>query len=204
MSEVRTDEAGWVERAALLVRASPRRGHRARVVAVEGRSGSGKSTVAERLRGALAALGEPVAPLTMEELYPGWAGLSRSPDLLRTWVLEPLRAGRPVAWRRYDWERGSFEEEWTTPSVSLARGGTLLVEGCGSGAGAVRDLVDVLVWVTAPDEVRAARLDAREDADLYAPFRQMWARQEEALYAGDPPCARADLVVRNPTDTAAR
>lgn len=169
-----------------------------RVVALEGRSGSGKSTVAERLRRELAEHGEPVAVLSMEDLYPGWEGLARAPELLRAWVLSPLFEGRPVAWRRYDWGRNRFEERWRGLPEALSAGGTLLVEGCGSGADAVRDLVDVLLWVEAPTRVRSARLDGREDHDAYAPFRQVWARQEEELYAGDGLRDRADLVIDNP------
>lgn len=195
---VETGEADWAARVTRRVLAVPRQGRRVRVVSVEGHSGSGKSTVAERVRRELAESGEPVATLTMEDLYPGWEGLERAPELLRTWVLEPLAEGRPPAWRRYDWELGAFEDRWRSLPEELAGGGTLLVEGCGSGASAVHESIDVLVWVAAPDHLRRARLDSREDADLYAPFRAVWARQEEALYRRDHPRERADLVVDNP------
>lgn len=198
MAKVGTKHSGWVGRAALFVLAAPRVGPRVRVVAVEGRSGSGKSTVAERLRRELAERGEPVAVLSMDDLYPGWEGLARAPELLRAWVLSPLSEGRPVAWRRYDWERNRFEERWRGLPAALPTGGTLVVEGCGSGAEAVRDLLDVLLWVEAPTSVRSARLDRREDHDAYAPFRRVWAHQEEELYAGDRTRDRADLVIDNP------
>lgn len=168
------------------------------MVAVEGRSGSGKSTVAERVCLSLAERGEPVALLTMEDLYPGWGGLTEASELLAERVLIPLSRGRAAAWRRYDWERGVFGAEWVgLPTELVQGGGTLVVEGCGSGAAPVRGLLDVLVWVDAPEEVRAQRLDLREDAELYAPYREEWARQEEALYAVDPPWERADLWLAN-------
>ncbi|WP_304455518.1 uridine kinase [Nocardiopsis sp. YSL2] len=175
----------------------PERSARVRVVAVEGRSGSGKSTVAERLRAVLAARGEPVHVLTMEDLYPGWDGLARAPGLLRSWVLAPLRRGESVAWHRYDWDRGAFAPERTRLPEEVATGGTLVVEGCGSGAADVRGLVDALVWVAAPGAERARRLDARWDAAVYAPHRDRWARQEEAFYAEHRPDAHAGLVVDN-------
>lgn len=199
MVKLRTDHADWVTRVALFVLSTSQVGSRVRVVAVEGRSGSGKSTVAERLRRELAGHGEPVAVLSMEDLYPGWEGLARAPELLRTWVLSPLREGRTPAWRRYDWTRDRFEGRWRGLPKALNEGGTLLVEGGGSGSGAVRDLIDVLLWVEAPTSLRSARLEARkEDRDAYAPFRRMWARQEEESYAGDHPRDRADLVITNP------
>ena len=198
MSGERTDRPGWAERMAGTVLDTPRRGPLTRIVAVEGRSGSGKSTVAERVRRALADRGEPVAVLTMEDLYPGWDGLAEAPGLLQQWVLEPLRRGRTAAWRRQDWERGAFGTEWVDLPPELAgREGTLLVEGCGSGAASVGDLLDLLVWVEAPVHKRYQRLDRRDDAEAYAPYRALWARQEDDLYARAHPRERADLRLDN-------
>ncbi|MFC6431986.1 uridine kinase [Nocardiopsis tropica] len=169
-----------------------------RVVAVEGRSGSGKSTVAARLRAALARRGRPAAVLSMEDLYPGWEGLAKAPALLREWVLEPLSRGERAAWRRYDWERGGFARGWTPLPGDVAAGGVLVVEGTGSGAAAGRGLLDLLVWVAAPGDERARRLDARGDAPVYAPYRRVWAEQEESFYVENRPREHADLVVDNP------
>ncbi len=198
MERVSTDRPGWAEHVAGAVLDADRRGPLVRVVAVEGRSGSGKSTVAARVCRALADRGEPVALLTMEDLYPGWEGLAEASALLRSWVLLPLAEGRAPAWHRYDWGRGAFgADRVTLPADVVEHGGTLVVEGCGSGAAAVRDLPDLLLWVEADAATRARRLDAREDAEAYAPYRASWARQEDALYACDPPRERADLLVGN-------
>lgn len=198
MSRVRTDLPGWADRVAGAVLDTPRHGPLVRIVAVEGRSGSGKSTVAEQVRRALSDRGEPVAVLTMEDLYPGWDGLAEAPALLREWVLLPLARGGEAAWHRYDWARGGFGKERAGLPADLAEhGGTLVVEGCGSGAAPVRDLVDLLVWVEASEEARSRRLDGREDAGEYAPYRARWARQEDSLYAFDPPRERADLRLDN-------
>ncbi|WP_159943800.1 MULTISPECIES: uridine kinase [unclassified Nocardiopsis] len=193
-ARISTVGPGWPERLAREVPARPD----TRVVAVEGRSGAGKSTVAARLRAALAARGEAVRVLTMEDLYPGWEGLAEAPELLRAWVLDPLRRGERAAWRRYDWERGAFAREWTRLPGDVAAGGVLVVEGTGSGAAAVRGLLDLLVWVAADDGERLRRLDRRWDAGLYAPHRDLWARQEEFLHRGDRVREHADVVVDNP------
>ncbi|WP_436892157.1 uridine kinase family protein [Nocardiopsis dassonvillei] len=187
-----TDQDEWDIRLAAAVP-----GGRVRVVAVEGRSGSGKSTVAERLRAALARRGTAAAVLPMEDLYPGWHGLARAPELLVEWVLEPLRAGGTARWRRYDWERGVFSGEEAALPGPVAAGGVLVVEGCGSGARIVRPHLDLSVWVDAPDAVRARRLDSRADAGLYAPYRRVWADQEAEFYAAERPREHADVLVDN-------
>ncbi|WP_435108178.1 uridine kinase family protein [Nocardiopsis synnemataformans] len=197
-ARISTAEPGWAD---LLARAVPppaRASGRTRAVAVEGRSGAGKSTVADALRAALVRRGEAAAVLTMEDLYPGWRGLDEGSELLRGRVLAPLARGERAAWRRYDWERGAFAREWTALPGDVAAGGVLVVEGCGSGAAAVRGLLDLLVWVDAPDGERTRRLDGRWDASVYAPHRQAWAEQEEAFHRRDRPREHADVVVANP------
>ena len=191
---ISTTRRGWSDRLARAVPAAPG----TRVVAIEGRSGAGKSWVAEHLYEALIARGESAAVLTMEDLYPGWEGLARAPRLLRDRVLAPLRRGEPATWRRYDWERGAFAREWSTLPDDVTWGGVLLVEGTGSGAAVVRDLLDLLVWVRARDDERFRRLDGRWDAAAYAPYRDVWARQEESFHRRDRPREHADVIVDNP------
>ena len=126
--------------------ALPRCG-RTRVLAVDGRSGVGKTSLAAGLR---AALGAPVVAL--EELYGGWDGLERGIDLLVAAVLEPLSAGRAARVPRYDW----IAAAWDTPWV-LEPPGLLIVEGVGAGARRAADYASVLVWMEAPESVRKKR-----------------------------------------------
>ncbi|WP_026118822.1 uridine kinase family protein [Nocardiopsis salina] len=189
--EVATGTPGWAGAVAKQVPG----GAGVRVVAVEGRSGSGKSTVAAHLRQALEAEDEAVHVLTMEDLYPGWDGLAEGADLLRTCVLEPLARGESPVWRRWDWERGAFSEAPSSLPEAMACYGVLIVEG--TGAGARPGPVDLIVWVHAPDAVRARRLDRREDAPLYAPFRTAWAEQEERHLTRHRPEERARIRVDN-------
>lgn len=156
-------------------------------MAIEGRSGAGKTLLAGRIA---AEAGCPL--LHMDDLYPGWEGLEAAVPLVRAWILQPLARGEDPRWRRHDWERGAPGAWQHTPVQEL-----LVIEGCGSGARQLRPFLSVLAWVHAPDEVRAARLDAREDAADYAPYRSLWARQEQGFYADHRPREHADLVVDN-------
>ncbi len=169
--------------AAALVEA-PARAGATKVVAVDGRSGAGKSSFTRRLG---PALGAPVVDL--ELIYPGWDGLERGVDLLVAEVLVPLAAGRAAAVPRWDYRR----DGWGTPET-LAPADVVVVEGVGAGARRVMEYVSLLVWVELDDETRYQRAVAR-DADLYRPHWARWAAQEERLIAREDTAARADLVV---------
>ncbi|GIF44032.1 AAA family ATPase [Actinoplanes xinjiangensis] len=167
-------------------RATPPDGRR-RVIAVEGRSGAGKTTLAG---GVAERLGAPL--IHMDDLYAGWDGLRQGVDALRAWVLEPLAEGRRAVWRRFDWAAGAYAEEHPVPD-----GDWLVVEGVGAGGRVLRPYLWRLVWVDAPTAERRRRALAR-DGETYAPHWDRWARQEDAFYAADQVRANADLIVGNP------
>ncbi|QIK73964.1 hypothetical protein G7070_12770 [Propioniciclava coleopterorum] len=169
--------------AALAARARPRCGATL-VVAIDGPSGAGKTTLAQDV---VALLGCPV--VHMDDLYPGWDGLREGVALLVSEVLEPLAAGRAARYRVWDWagRRRGETRVLETPPV-------LVIEGCGASVGEAARYAAVRVWVDAPREIRRARGLAR-DGEAYRPFWERWAAQEDALFAADATRARADLVV---------
>ncbi|WP_433794468.1 dephospho-CoA kinase [Actinoplanes sp. CA-252034] len=158
-----------------------------RVLAVEGRSGAGKTTLARAVAG---RLGAPL--IHMDDLYAGWDGLREGVEELRSRVLEPLAEGRPAGWRRFDWAAGAYAEEHPVPDADW-----LVVEGVGSGGRVLRPYLCGVVWVDAPTAVRKRRALAR-DGETYAPHWARWARQEDAFYAADQVRETADLIVENP------
>jgi uridine kinase len=169
--------------AAAARRAAPRAG-RTRVVAVDGRSGAGKTSLAAALRDRLRA---PV--VSLEDLFGGWDGLERGIDLLVSAVLEPLAAGRVARVPRYDW----IAREWAEPAI-LAPPGILIVEGVGAGARRASAFESVLVWLEVPAPVRKRRALDR-DGDTFAPYWDRWAAQEDAMLARERTPDRADITL---------
>ena len=169
-----------MELARALRAAEPRAG-RTRVLAIDGRSGCGKTTLAAELSKDLG--GAPV--VSLENLYGGWDGLEAGIDRLVTEVLEPLAAGRTALVPSYDW----IGARWSEP-VPLAPPELLIVEGVGAGARRAAAFVSVLVWLEVPDEERERRALAR-DGDIYRPFWDRWAAQEEVMLARERPWERA-------------
>ena len=173
--------AEWVGAA---LRGVASRAGRTRVVAVDGRSGSGKTWLAERLRG---PLGAPVVAL--EDLYGGWDGIERGIGLLVSAVLEPLAAGRTALVPRYDWVAG----DWAEP-VPLTPPDVLIVEGVGAGARRPATFESMVVWLEAPGPVRKKRALDR-DGETFAPHWDMWAAQEDRMLARERTPQRADVVI---------
>lgn len=176
--------AGAVAAVAGLARRGAARRPGCHVVTVDGRSGSGKTSLAAGLAMALAA---PVVAL--EDLYGGWDGLERGIDLLVREVLEPVSAGRAARVPRYDWTALAWAEPW-----SLEPPGMLIVEGVGAGARRAAVHAGTLVWLAEPAAVRKERA-LRRDGAAFAPYWDMWAAQEDALLARERTPERADLVI---------
>jgi uridine kinase len=154
------------------------------VVAIDGRSGSGKSSFADQVSGATRA---PIVRL--EDLYPGWDGLEAGITILVSDVLIPIREGRPATVPQWDWYAGT----WGTPII-VEPPPLLIVEGVGAGAAGARPFCDVVVWLELADEERRRRALARDGA-IYEPHWDEWAEQEERLLRRDAIPDAAHLVL---------
>jgi uridine kinase len=168
-------------------RAAPRAG-RTRVVAIDGRSGAGKTSLAAALRDQLQA---PV--VSLEDLYGGWDGLERGIDLLVASVFEPLAAGEAARVPQYDWVAG----EWAAPVV-MQPPSVLIVEGVGAGARRAASFESLLVWLEVPASARKRRALDR-DGETFAPYWVQWAAQEDLMLTRERTPDRADVIIRSPS-----
>jgi len=169
-----------------------------RVLAVDGRSGGGKTTVAGRLAEAI----DTCAVVHTDDIawhhsFFDWT------DLLIENVLIPFRRGeavdyRPDAWRERDREG----------SISVPAGVEwLIVEGVGAARRELVPLVDAVLWVQSDDAIARERGIARDGGDEAATsFWDEWMAAEEPFLAHHRPWERADLIVNgtppNGTDPA--
>jgi energy-coupling factor transporter ATP-binding protein EcfA2 len=176
---------------ATLMQLSQRKGadHRPVVLAVDGRSSSGKTTLAARLRGAVA---ESAVVHTDDIAWRhsrfGWA------DLLIDGILIPARAGRPIAFRPPQWDNhqrlGAIEVPAGCP--------LLIIEGVGVARRESAYLIDAAVWVQSDDRETERRSLARVGQAGESPTVQHhrdWMAEEVPFVAHQRPWERADLVV---------
>jgi hypothetical protein len=157
---------------------------RPRVLAVDGRSGSGKSMLVERL----VATVPGTAVVHTDDVawyhdFFDWA------DLLVDGVLTPWRDGRHVAYRPPAWDARA-----RPGAITVAADAPLLVvEGVGAGRRALAQLVDAVVWVQTDRGLATRRGLERDGGDVA--FWDEWEARERPFLAADRPWERADLVV---------
>lgn len=105
-------------------------------------------------------------------------------------VLEPLLAGRPARYECWDVDL-DVSRGW----AEVPPGVPVVVEGVSATDSAVPVPWALAVWVEAPEDVRRARVLARDPAERLDLWRTDWWPQEQAYLAEQDPAARADLVV---------
>lgn len=177
------------------------------IIAIDGRSASGKSTLAALINRAV-----PGSVVVHTDDIPSsgnWPGRDvHSPPLIESatqrsfydWterllenVLRPARAGRAVRYRPPSWEDW-FREEG---AIEVPPGCPLLIlEGVGAGRRELAHAVDVVVWVQSDLEKAETRGIARDGGDAEAiAFWEKWMAEEFPFLADQRPWERANIIV---------
>ncbi|MDQ0674619.1 para-aminobenzoate synthetase [Pseudarthrobacter siccitolerans] len=166
------------------------------IIAVDGRSGAGKTTLAVELAARLRAH-HKVSLFHLEDIYPGWNGLLAGIHRYVATVLEPLSRGEAATWTSWDWENHYDGGSRVTLPAEI-----VIVEGVGAAAAAARPLLSAVIWADSPDDIRRTRALDR-DGGTYEPYWDQWAVQEEEWLLGDDVPQHADVRVLNRADGTA-
>ncbi|GAC1454313.1 MAG: hypothetical protein PVSMB10_12150 [Pseudarthrobacter sp.] len=166
------------------------------IIAIDGRSGAGKTTLAIELAARLRNH-HKVSLFHLEDIYPGWNGLAAGIERYVSTVLTPLSGGEPATWTSWDWANHyDGDTRVTLPSEIV------IIEGVGAAAAEVRPLLSAVIWTDSPDAVRRKRALSR-DGGTYEPFWEQWAAQKNDWLAKDDVPAHADVRVLNQADGSA-
>ncbi|MBT2532629.1 chorismate-binding protein [Arthrobacter sp. ISL-48] len=166
------------------------------IIAIDGRSGAGKTTLAIELAARLRGH-HKVSLFHLEDIYPGWNGLTAGIERYVSTVLKPLSRGEQAIWTSWDWEKHYDGDTRVTMPAEI-----VIVEGVGAAAAEAQPLLSAVVWADSPEDIRRTRALNR-DGGTYEPFWDQWAEQEDAWLAGDDVPRRADIRVLNRADGSA-
>ena len=155
-----------------------------RWVGIDGFGASGKTTLAARIAAAL-----PGAVVIHNDDFarpelPGW-----DRDRFVRQVVEPLLAGRPGRYQRWDFDTDTGAE-WHPVPVGVP----VIVEGVSATDVRLPVPWDVTLWIEVPESVRRARIAERDGPGLAHRWRTDWIPMEEAYAADQRPWDRVDLV----------
>lgn len=163
------------------------------IIGIDGRSGSGKTVLSTVLAENLSE-SHDVTVLPLENLYQGWNGLHAGLDIFSQNVLPALAAGETVTYQTWDWHAADTTGGAPGKIVTTEPTEVVICEGFGVGARANRDLLDVLIWLRVPDQVRYDRAMHRDGAS-YLQQWENWAAQERQVLDQDQIYDEADLVL---------
>lgn len=165
------------------------------VLALDGRCGSGKTTLAN----GLAAQFPGCTVLHTDDFYlpparrcPDWAHTPcANMDLarLRDEALRPAYAGQPVQYRAYSCREGTYQPAQELPTQPL-----VILEGSYSHHPLLTGYETLRVFVTCSKEEQTRRLQERE-GERYANFAARWIPLEEGYFAKYQIAENADFVV---------
>ena len=165
------------------------------VVALDGRCGSGKTTLANTLARQFPAsitLHTDHFYLPPAQRIRGW---EKTPcanmDLarLRDEALRPAYEGQPVQYRAYSCCEGAY-----LPTVQLAAQPLVILEGSYSHHPLLTGYETLRVFLTCAKEEQTRRLQARE-GERYANFAARWVPLEEGYFAQFHIAETADFVI---------
>lgn len=165
------------------------------LAAIDGRCGSGKTTLAAVLREVSGA-----AVVHMDDFF--LRARQRTPERFREpggnvdrervleEVLIPLRERRPVIYRPYDAHRDLMLEP-----VRIEPAPIVVVEGSYSCHPALWEYYDLRVFVDVPPQEQLRRIEARNGPDRLNDFKERWIPLEEAYFSAFSPEEKCDLCI---------
>ncbi len=186
-----------------------------KILAIDGRSGSGKSSLASVLQRAIphSAVvhlddvpssgswrgGEAQKTILTDPLPEGCSYFDWTERLLENIVL-PYRAGQPVHYRPEAWD------DWRRPEGAIevpTNCSTLIVEGVGAGRRELTHVIDVSIWIQADFEEAKRRGIVRDGGGAEdEAFWNKFEAQEVPFLAEQAPWERATLVVAGTPELA--
>jgi energy-coupling factor transporter ATP-binding protein EcfA2 len=157
------------------------------IVAIDGRSGSGKTTFANRLSSALNASVVHTDDVAWHHSFFDWW------EVLIENILEPFKAGKSVDWKPEIWTARGRDGSIVVPAAPV-----FILEGVSSTRLEYRHWIDVPIWIET-DSLIAEQRGLARDGEAERDFWFEWQAAERPLLEKDQPWTRAKLIVDGAT-----
>ncbi|MGH3863487.1 uridine kinase family protein [Actinokineospora sp.] len=173
--------------------AAPARLGAVRLVAVDGPTGAGKSTLAARLADDLRTRSVATAVVPTDHFATWDDPVAWWPRLVEG-VLNPLENGVPGAYQRTEWPGGAPSPgAWITVGVPEV----LIVEGVSSGRRSAHPRLSRLIWVEFGDFATRLQRSVARDGESSRAELVRWQAFESGWFTVDDTRARACVRVRS-------
>lgn len=162
------------------------------LIAIDGRAGAGKTTLAASFYEELSA-DKTVAVIHMDDLYDGW---ENALGMRLTQTLESIVKSHQskVAFEIdiFNWQSMSFDSKRVIHPVDI-----LILEGVGAGQKVVRDAGATLYWLDIDAEVGIQRVLNRDGNQIASQMKQ-WQIAQEIHFLRDKTRENAELIQSSP------
>ena len=170
------------------------------IIALDGRSGAGKSTVAAQVAPRLSAV-----VIEGDDFYAGgtaafWDEQTAVEKVAHVmdWrrqqqLLSDLRAGRGATWYPFDWE--AFDGRLSESPMSCGPADVVILEGAYSARPELAELLDLRFLLDTPEPVRSQQLREREGDDYSEDWEGRWREAEDHYFGVIMPRSSFDQVL---------
>ncbi len=169
------------------------------LIAIEGFGGSGKSTTARKLKG---AVGRAYVVKTDDFIIKEKLTLV-SPDMecydlerLEKQVLASAHQGAAITYQILDWVTNKLGEPVQIPAVDY-----IIVEGITAYFPTIDKYYDYKIWIDAPIDVANQRGKKNDAGTENEQYWDLWSKNDLAYREKYQPEQRADFVIDNSLDT---
>lgn len=159
------------------------------IIAIDGRAGAGKTTLANELCLAL-SLHRKVTVIHLDEIYAGWelALTQMLTDSLFK-ILESLSSNKTLIVPIYDWAWGQFDSTREISPCDL-----IIIEGVGSAQRVVREFATATIWIDIDPPTGLERVLGRDGVAIKEQMK-LWQVREEEHFLSDATRENADFIL---------
>lgn len=160
-----------------------------RIITIDGRAGSGKTTLAGDLNLYLSER-HRVQVLHLDEIYDGWSkALNKNLSFSLDEIVRNLTKGEPIVLQIYNWHLGVYDavKRFDPPDV-------LIIEGVGSGQRLISNATAAKIWMEISSKLGLSRVLERDGVGISSEMLK-WQAMEDEHFLNEKTRERADFIL---------